>query len=124
MAGLYSCSTQPTESSSLSPADFDQQVKSTADAVLLDVRTPEEVQTGYIKGAINMDFKRPEFKILIAGLDKEKPYFVYCLSGMRSGKAADLMRESGFTKVKTLDGGLKAWKAAGLGTTDPAPSQP
>lgn len=82
------------------------------------------MQTGYIKGAINLDFQRPEFKLLIAGLDKEKPYFVYCKSGIRSGKAADLMRENGFTKVKTLEGGLNAWKAGGLGITEPKPTDP
>ena len=122
--GLSACSNQPTEKLSLSPADFEQQSQSTPEAVLLDVRTPEEVQNVYIKGAINMDFQRPEFKLLIAGLDKEKPYFVYCKSGMRSGKAADLMRDSGFKNVKTLEGGLNAWRSAGLSTVEPKPTKP
>lgn len=122
--GLSACSSQPTEKLSLPPADFEQQSQSTPGAVLLDVRTPEEVQNGYIKGAINMDFQRPEFKLLIAGLDKEKPYFVYCKSGMRSGKAADLMRDGGFENVKTLEGGLNAWRSAGLSTVEPKPTEP
>jgi len=110
------------EKTLLTPAEFDQQSKSTADAILIDVRTAEEIQSGYIKGAINMDFNRPEFKILIAGMDKTKPYFVYCLSGKRSGKAADFMREQGFEHVKTLDGGMNAWTAAGLPTVIPSPA--
>jgi len=100
--------------STLSPVAFQNQLQATPDAVLLDVRTLEEVQSGRIKGEINFDFKAPEFNLLIKGLDKTKPYFVYCASGVRSGKAADKMKEDGFEKVYTLEGGLKAWKAAGL----------
>jgi rhodanese-related sulfurtransferase len=113
---LAGCSSKEdkTSTSSLSPAEFQNQMKSTPDGVLLDVRTLEEVQTGRIKGEINFDYKAPEFDLLIKGLDKTKPYFVYCASGVRSGKAADKLRELGFTKVYTLEGGLKAWKAAGL----------
>jgi len=121
--GAGSCSPSSSEQkTSLAPAEFESQLKATPDAVLIDVRTAEELQEGYIKGALNMDFKAPEFKILIAGMDKNKPYFVYCLSGMRSGKAADLMRESGFTHVTTLEGGIKAWKAAGKETVVPTPA--
>ncbi|HEY5824848.1 MAG TPA: rhodanese-like domain-containing protein [Cyclobacteriaceae bacterium] len=100
--------------STLTPEAFQSQLQATPDAVLLDVRTLEEVQSGRIKGEVNFDFKAPEFDLLIKGLDKTKPYFVYCASGVRSGKAADQMKEEGFEKVYTLEGGLKAWKAAGL----------
>jgi phage shock protein E len=100
--------------SALSPEAFQSQLQASPDAVLLDVRTLEEVQSGRIKGEINFDFKAPEFNLLIKGLDKTKPYFVYCASGVRSGKAADKMKEEGFEKVYTLGGGLKAWKEAGL----------
>lgn len=104
---------------SLKPLDFKEKINIVTGAVLLDVRTPEEVQKGYLKGALNLDFKSPQFTILIEGLDKEKPYLVYCASGVRSGKAADLMREKGFMKVYTLEGGLKAWKDEGLMTDSP-----
>lgn len=117
---LNSCSTSPAENYSLTPAAFQEKLASTSEALLLDVRTPEELQTGYLKGALNFDYKSPQFKILIEGLDKEKTYFVYCASGVRSGKAADVMREVGFKKVYTMDGGLNAWKADGL-TIDQRP---
>jgi rhodanese-related sulfurtransferase len=117
MATLAGCSSRgEKESTSLAPQAFQDQLKAMPDAVLLDVRTLEEVQTGRIKGEINFDYKAPEFSILIKGLDKSKTYFVYCASGVRSGKAAEQMREEGISKVYTLEGGLKAWKAAGLPT--------
>ena len=111
---LTMCSKKQEEMLSLSPQQFQQQLKNTPDAVLLDVRTLEEVQAGRIKGEINFDFKSAEFPILIKGLDKSKAYFVYCASGVRSGKAADQMRNEGFEKVYTLEGGIKAWEEAKL----------
>lgn len=103
----------------MKPLAFQAKINNTTDAVLLDVRTPEEVRNGYLKGALNFDFKSPQFSILIEGLDKEKPYLVYCASGIRSGKAADLMREKGFKQVYTLEGGLNAWKSEKLETDLP-----
>ena len=99
---------------SLPPVDFQQKLKETSDAILLDVRTLEEVNTGRLKNEINFDFKTKEFDLLIKGLDKTKPYFVYCASGVRSGMAADKMKDEGFEKIYVLEGGIKAWEAKGL----------
>ena len=117
---LTACSTKSMENFSLPPQLFQEQFAATQDAILLDVRTPEEVQAEYLKGALNFDFKSPQFKLLIEGLDRGKPYFVYCASGIRSGKAAELMREADFKHVYTMEGGLKAWKQAGLSTDIPS----
>jgi phage shock protein E len=118
VVGFVGCKGGSPESENLSlqPTDFQSKLASTSGAVLLDVRTPAEVQAECIKGEINFDFKSEEFKLLVSGMDKTKPYFVYCAAGVRSGKAAELMRDMDFQKVYTLDGGLKAWKEAGLPT--------
>ena len=113
--------TGSTENFLLKPKAFQEKIAASPDAVILDVRTPEEVRQGYLKGAVNFDFNTPEFNILIAGMDKTKPYFVYCGSGVRSGKAADKMKDMDFEKDYLLDGGIKAWKAEGLPTQTPAP---
>ena len=42
-------------------------------------------------------------------LDKNKPYFVYCLSGARSRSAANYMRSMGFVQVYDMKGGTLAW---------------
>ena len=118
----FSCArTGSTENFLLKPKAFQEKIAGTPDAMILDVRTPEEVRQGYLKGAVNFDFNTPEFNILIAGMDKAKPYFVYCGSGVRSGKAADKMRDMDFQKVYLLDGGIKAWKGEGLPIQTPAP---
>jgi len=104
---------------SLEPQAFQTKLKETPDAVLLDVRTPEEIEQGKIAGATPMDFKSEDFEARLSALDKDKPYFVYCAVGGRSGKTANLMKEKGFTKVYNLQGGFEAWKEAGLEQSKP-----
>ncbi len=110
------CGRGSDENTLLKPTDFQQKLVSLPGAVLLDVRSLEEVRQERIRGSINFDFNMAQFDILIAGLDKAKPYFVYCASGVRSARAAEKMRKGDFEKVYLLDGGMKAWKAAGLPT--------
>ena len=105
-----------SESFLLKPKDFQEKMTVVPGAVLLDVRTLEEVKKEHLKGEVNFDFNMPQFDVLIAGLDKTKSYFVYCASGVRSAKAADKMRALDIQNVYLLDGGIKAWKAEGLPT--------
>lgn len=79
-------------------------------AVLLDVRTPAEWQTGYIDGALLMDFHDPGFEEKLSTLDKQKPVFVYCKAGGRSGKTAEQLYKMGFLEVYNLLGGMTAWE--------------
>lgn len=103
---------EDSQSSNLSPADF--QSKREGNIVLVDVRSPEELESQYLAGAHNIDFRSEGFRNIITTLDKEQTYLVYCASGVRSGKAADMMKEIGFSQVYTLDGGLQAWANASL----------
>ena len=59
---------------------------STADknAVVIDLRTPEEIKKGYMKGATFIDFLSKDAEAQIDKLDKKKTYFVYCAGGGRS----------------------------------------
>jgi len=77
--------------------------------VLLDIRTPAEVESGHISGAQNLDFYSPTFEQDLKKLDRDKIYLIYCRSGNRTGQARALMQELGFSKVYDLDGGINAW---------------
>ena len=77
--------------------------------VLLDVRTAEEYKQGHIDNAKNIDVLQKDFVQKIERLDKNTPVFVYCRSGHRSMKAAQILKEHGFTKVYNLAGGYIAW---------------
>jgi rhodanese-related sulfurtransferase len=105
---------QSSVKENLEPTDFQKKLKATDQAILIDVRTPAEVQQGKIPGAVPIDFNSPDFKGKISKLDKNKPYFVYCAAGGRSSKAANLMEELGFKKVYNLSGGITAWQDEGL----------
>lgn len=85
-----------------------------ADLVVLDVRTAEEYADGHLDGATTIDFYANDFADLIAELDTDVPYLLYCRSGNRSGETAALMRDLGFTDVAEVDGGILAWADAGL----------
>jgi phage shock protein E len=75
--------------------------------IVIDVRTPEEVSEGHIKGAHQfIDVNGSSFETEIGKLDKSKTYIMYCRSGSRSGRASEYMVENGFTSVYNLEGGI------------------
>ena len=76
---------------------------------LLDVRTPQEYQSGHIENALNINFNAPDFTDKISALDKEQPFLIYCAVGGRSTRAATLMKSLGFKKVYELKGGYNNW---------------
>ncbi len=78
---------------------------------LVDVRTPAEYKTGHIKGAVNIDyFQSRNFKEALKNFNTEEPIYIYCRSGNRSRKAANLLSKLGFTKIYDLQGGILNWK--------------
>lgn len=80
-------------------------------AVILDVRTDQEIEEGYIPGAKMIDiYKGQEFIDEIDKLDKDKNYYVYCRSGNRSGQACAIMDQKGFKNTYNLQGGFSQWE--------------
>lgn len=95
----------------LSQEEWREQVEKDDNAVILDVRTKEEVDEGYIPEAKNLDiYKGREFVDEIGKLDKSKNYYVYCRSGARSAQACTLMDQMGFNKTFNLIGGFSQWQ--------------
>lgn len=64
-------------------------------ALLLDVRSPEEFQSGHLEGAVNIPVQDLEARMGEVG-SKERPVVVYCHSGMRSGRAAQMLQRAGY----------------------------
>lgn len=90
--------------------DFAEQLAADDNAVLLDVRTQQEYDAGFISGCQLIDFFDPAFSSQLETLDKTKNYYVYCRSGNRSGQACGLMSQLGFTgKLHNLEGGIMGW---------------
>jgi len=94
--------------------ELKQSNQGNADFIIIDIRTPEEFNEGYIENALNIDFYSETFKQDLDKLDKNKTYFIYCRSGNRSGRAMPVMKELGFKEVYNLSVGIKEWIAEGL----------
>ena len=89
-----------------------------SDVVVLDVRTPEEFNSGHIPNAINIDIYSDYFNSDIAALDKSKSYAVYCRSGKRSVDASSEMDVIGFKTIYNLTGGIIEWVDSGRETVN------
>jgi sulfur-carrier protein adenylyltransferase/sulfurtransferase len=84
-----------------------------APVVLLDIREPEQVAAGYIKGSVFIRGDEVEMHARHLLPDKEAPVLLYCGEGVRSLFTALTLKEMGYKDVRALAGGFKAWVEAG-----------
>ncbi|MEZ5455340.1 MAG: rhodanese-like domain-containing protein [Lysobacteraceae bacterium] len=93
------------------------------DDVLIDVREPAEFEMGHLAGAINIPRGVLEFQVeahpaMACATDpalalRERAITLYCRTGGRSALAADALRQMGFSKVRSMAGGITAWTERG-----------
>jgi len=76
------------------------------DLFVLDVREPHEYQICNLGGYLIPLNDLPK---RVSELDSSREIVVHCKMGGRSAKATDFLRQSGFTKVHNLAGGINAW---------------
>lgn len=105
---LFSCNLSDKIINEITTANF-KSLNSVEDIQLIDVRTIEEYNSGYIDGALNIDFYKFSFIDSINVLDKSKTTVVYCKSGNRSSKSALMMKSLGFKNVYNLKEGMNGW---------------
>ena len=104
----------PVEVQNLTTQEFKRQ-RMSSKTRLIDVRTPEEFADGHLTGAINSDYRGGDFAEEIKTWKKDKVYYLYCATGNRSGKAAELMKAAGFQHIYNI-GGYQELREAGLPT--------
>jgi len=100
----------------ISPQDAASALKR-GDALLIDVRDPDEWEEGHIPGAKNFSRGTVELEIEGAAPDLSTTIITHCGGGGRSALAAESLQRMGYKNVKSMAGGFKAWKAAGLPAT-------
>lgn len=94
----------------LTQKDWVDQLNNDENAVILDVRTQDEVDEGKIPNSLHIDIHRGQgFIYEVDALDKTKNYFVYCKAGGRSGQACTIMNQLGFKHTYNLIGGIMEW---------------
>ncbi len=84
-------------------------------AVLIDVSEPAEYAAGHAGGARNVPFRQLEAannKTLPS--NKALPLVLVCPTGARSSRAVALLKKAGYDNVRSLSGGLAAWRDANL----------
>ncbi len=95
----------------IAPADYQTQFGVGAEHLLVDVRTPEEFASGHIAGAVNIPVD--ELAQRLSEVPQDKPVVLYCRSGNRSGQAAQMLDQAGYTQIYDL-GGIVAWAEQGF----------
>ncbi len=95
----------------ITPAEYQAQfANSNSTYLLLDVRTPDEFNSGHIAGATNISVETLQNRL--SEVPRDQTVIVYCHSGNRSGQAAKILADAGYTNIRDL-GGINAWTAAG-----------
>lgn len=110
----------------VSPNEVQQRMQQDTNALIVDVRDAAGIpSTGLVPGGLNIslgmlpvraDLELPE-ELREAGLqDRSRQIITTCQLGPNAARGAKLLKEMGFTNVSYMEGGMEAWKAAGLPT--------
>jgi rhodanese-related sulfurtransferase len=97
----------------ISPSDAQQQTER-GDAVLIDVREDDDWREDHAKGAKHLGRGVIELEIEEQVPDLKTPIICYCGGGSRSALVAESLQKMGYENVRSLAGGFRAWKEAGL----------
>jgi phage shock protein E len=92
-----------------------------ADALVVDVRTPEEYAAGHVTGALLIPVDELEMRLAELEPHRDGRIVLYCRTGRRSGIAQDLLRRHGFSQVENA-GGFARLQARGLPTSTGLPA--
>ena len=93
--------------------------------LLVDVREDNEWANGHVPTAVHMGRGIIERDIEASVPDTSTKMILYCGGGFRSAMAADNLQKMGYTKVLSMDGGIRGWREKGLPLTrETASSRP
>jgi rhodanese-related sulfurtransferase len=101
----------------ISPTDTATKAKSSSDAVIVDVREKDEFDENHIPDALHVSRGMLELEIEDKFPDRNTTIICHCGGGGRSALAAETLQKMSYKNVRSMAGGFKAWKAAGLPTT-------
>ena len=100
---------QETKIENIKAMEAAKMLEKNPDMMVLDIRTPEEFNSGHIPTSINIDYKAENFELEIKKLDRSKTYLMHCRSGRRSTAALDTFRKHRFDHIIHIDDGILGW---------------
>ena len=100
----------------ISPTEAAAKLKC-GEAVIIDVRESDEWDEEHIPDAVHMSRGMLELEVEDKFPDRNMTIICHCGGGGRSALAAESLQKMGYKNVRSMAGGFKAWKAAGLPTT-------
>ena len=106
---IFSCTLFNNESINQMNSDELMEFIELNDAILVDVRTEDEYNSGYIENSLNIDYFSNDFSVNADKLDKNTPIILYCRSGNRSSMSANKISKLGFKEIYNLEGGILEW---------------
>ena len=83
------------------------------EGIVLDVRTPQEYSQGHIDNSTLISTNDPKFIEKVSLLKKDKPIYIYCLTGSRSYAVANFLTKNGYSKIYNLRRGIIEWQSNG-----------
>ena len=109
IGGLLMLGQSVSANQTMTTQELQNKLNAKENFVLLDVRTQEEYNAGYIAGAILLPYDEINAKATIVLPDKEKEIVLYCRSGRRSAIAKISLLGLGYQKIVDF-GGVKRWE--------------
>lgn len=104
---------QTAKVNQVNPAEFQQLIKKPG-GVLLDVRTQNEFKNGHLANAGQLNYYSLDFRKRLMLLPKNEPIYLYCNTGWRSEKAAQILAENGYKNVYNMEHGIMDWELQNL----------
>ncbi len=106
-------STAVTDLIDVTPEEALKIIESGREVFVLDVRTPEEFESGHLPNAVNIDILDSGFSDRFARTIHGGCCLVYCKSGVRSAKALEALRDMGLACIYHMHAGYTGWEKAG-----------
>jgi glyoxylase-like metal-dependent hydrolase (beta-lactamase superfamily II)/rhodanese-related sulfurtransferase len=91
--------------------DVDDLEARPADAIVFDVREPEEYAHGHVPGAISLP--QADLALRLSEVPRDRPVYLVCQGGVRSLRSAQFLKQVGVDRIVSVRGGTQAWQSAG-----------
>ena len=107
------CTEAQAQIDELTPDEVAMRLSSEPDLLMFDVREDHEVLSGRCEGAAHLGRGILERDIAKTVTRKDQPMVLYCSGGFRSILAAESLSRMGYTRVYSMAGGMRRWRAEG-----------